>query len=238
MKKKIFIALLLVSLCASSAFADLVPFSFSKLKSAPPKNLVRISENETLPESYDLRTFGHVPPIKNQSPYGTCWIFGTLSAVETGYLHQHLGKSDFIDGVTKAEDMKLSEAYIVWFGRMNADRKYNFTVTDEKWNIIRDPKNTDAFRGGSIGEAVAIMTRGWGWGPVEDKYLPYKNFAKDDPSKEIAELMTHSHDDYPTVLRPTEIVFSSRYSQDVMFQKENRDQLKKLLMDYGGLAIS
>ena len=36
-----------------------------------------------LPSSYDLRTLGYVTPVKNQNPYGTCWAFGSLGALES-----------------------------------------------------------------------------------------------------------------------------------------------------------
>ena len=40
----------------------------------------------TLPSSYDLRTLGYVTPVKNQSPYGTCWAFGSLGALESALM--------------------------------------------------------------------------------------------------------------------------------------------------------
>ncbi|MEA1962425.1 MAG: S-layer homology domain-containing protein [Bacillota bacterium] len=39
-----------------------------------------------LPERYDAREHGRVSPVKNQAPYGTCWSFGGLSALEGSLL--------------------------------------------------------------------------------------------------------------------------------------------------------
>lgn len=40
----------------------------------------------SLPTSFDWRTSGKVTPVKNQDPCGTCWLFGTLAAVESKVL--------------------------------------------------------------------------------------------------------------------------------------------------------
>ena len=42
---------------------------------------------DTLPEKFDLRDRGTIPPVKDQDPWGTCWSFGTLAASETSILH-------------------------------------------------------------------------------------------------------------------------------------------------------
>ena len=40
----------------------------------------------TFPSSFDWRDTGKVTPVKNQNPCGTCWCFGTTSAVESRVL--------------------------------------------------------------------------------------------------------------------------------------------------------
>jgi C1A family cysteine protease len=39
-----------------------------------------------LPSSFDWRNQGKVTPVKNQGSCGTCWIFGTLAALESKVL--------------------------------------------------------------------------------------------------------------------------------------------------------
>jgi len=39
-----------------------------------------------LPSSFDWRNQGKVTPVKNQNPCGTCWVFGTTSALESAVL--------------------------------------------------------------------------------------------------------------------------------------------------------
>lgn len=42
----------------------------------------------SLPTTYDARTQGQVSSIKNQNPWGTCWIFTTMGAMESSLLSQ------------------------------------------------------------------------------------------------------------------------------------------------------
>ena len=35
------------------------------------------------PESYDLRDEGFVSPIRNQTPYGSCWTFSAMASMES-----------------------------------------------------------------------------------------------------------------------------------------------------------
>ena len=39
-----------------------------------------------LPLWYDLRTTGHVTPVRDQAPYGTCWAFAALGSLESTIL--------------------------------------------------------------------------------------------------------------------------------------------------------
>jgi len=46
------------------------------------------------PATFDWRTSGKVTPVKDQNPCGTCWIFGTLAALESKVL---IGESTAFD---------------------------------------------------------------------------------------------------------------------------------------------
>jgi C1A family cysteine protease len=41
-----------------------------------------------LPAQFDLRTQGTLPPVRQQHPYGTCWAFATMAALETALTPQ------------------------------------------------------------------------------------------------------------------------------------------------------
>ena len=50
-----------------------------------------------LPAVFDWRTSGNVTPVKDQNPCGTCWIFGTLAAIESSVLIGENAAFDFSD---------------------------------------------------------------------------------------------------------------------------------------------
>ncbi len=48
-----------------------------------------------LPDAFDLRQVGVVPPVRNQEATNTCWAFGSTAAVETSYLLNGRNLYDF-----------------------------------------------------------------------------------------------------------------------------------------------
>lgn len=46
-------------------------------------DLAIMSEDNPLPEKYDMRDYGRVSPVRDQGRYGTCWAFASLGALET-----------------------------------------------------------------------------------------------------------------------------------------------------------
>ena len=77
----------------------------------------QITPRSALPDKLDLRKAdldgdgvtepSYVTNTKQQSPWGTCWAFGALSAVESNYI-KTTGSA--------AEDVDFSERYHAWFG--------------------------------------------------------------------------------------------------------------------------
>lgn len=70
----------------------------SYLKKNPPvlrktgRNSPENFYESTLPVSYDLRKLGKVPTTaRNQSPFGTCWAFAAIGALESSYMMQYPG---------------------------------------------------------------------------------------------------------------------------------------------------
>jgi C1A family cysteine protease len=61
------------------------PVDLSHLKNIPVNKLAAEAQL-TLPTIFDWRTTGDVTPVKDQNPCGTCWIFGTLAALESKVL--------------------------------------------------------------------------------------------------------------------------------------------------------
>ena len=72
------------------------------------------SKADALPEKFDLRKRGTVTPVKDQSPWGTCWSFGTMAASETSLLNT-LGMTAEEYKAKYGSDMDLSEKHLAWF---------------------------------------------------------------------------------------------------------------------------
>ena len=62
------------------------------------------------PESFDLRDYGYVTPVKLQNPFGYCWAFAACAAAETSILSS-LGKTYEETG------LDLSEHHLAWFAK-------------------------------------------------------------------------------------------------------------------------
>jgi uncharacterized delta-60 repeat protein len=90
------------------------------------------------PASYDLRTYGHVTPVKNQGNIGSCWAFGTYGSLESSILvdggpatdlsENHLKNYHGFDwGPTAGGNYYMSEAYLSrWDGPVSeADDPYH-----------------------------------------------------------------------------------------------------------------
>ena len=106
------------------------PVDLSHLASNPPneslgKNLLKANVgDEPIPATYDLRSVGgksYITSVKNQSPYGACWTFATMGAMESNTLKRGGSALD------------LSEQHLAWFAYKNSDKSKafgNVTTTD------------------------------------------------------------------------------------------------------------
>ena len=84
------------------------------------------AEDKALPSSYDCRTEGRAPSVKNQKDLGTCWAFASLMALESSLLPEE--NLDFSEdhmslqngfGLSQEEggDYTMSMAYLLgWMG--------------------------------------------------------------------------------------------------------------------------
>jgi len=59
------------------------PVSLSHLSEITMPRMAALTQ---LPGAFDWRDTGKVTPVKNQNPCGTCWIFGTIAAIESRVL--------------------------------------------------------------------------------------------------------------------------------------------------------
>ena len=142
-------------------------------------NLAPQADTEPLPEKFDLRDYGVVTPVKNQSPWGSCWAFGAIAASETSILSEL--------GLTYNDlQLDLSERQLAYFSGTplpNAE-----TMTQEPAaapfasqagegitpratfsNPTQSPFNT----GGTAFYATTLFASGAG--PLLESEAPYRN---------------------------------------------------------------
>jgi C1A family cysteine protease len=96
--------------------------SVSQAVYADGKNLnaIDLTKGYTLDsEKFDLRNVNgksYTTPVRAQAPFGTCWSFATIAALESSILGAGLNGADGKKADTKTLD--LSEKQIAWFSAM------------------------------------------------------------------------------------------------------------------------
>ena len=130
----------------------------SYLKKNPPvlrktgRNSPENFYESTLPVSYDLRKLGKVPTTaRNQSPFGTCWAFAAIGALESSYMMQYPG-----------QDVNLSEFHLAYFLYGDDRPGKSFPLTNESEDILS--------QGGNVDQIAAFLSR---MGTVSESVLPY-----------------------------------------------------------------
>ncbi|MBQ9434484.1 MAG: hypothetical protein IJU26_09745 [Synergistaceae bacterium] len=116
MKHKFLCALFIIEALVIPANASFMDTDYDMFRSVP-----RITAAETLPSKFDLRDENRITPIRSQNPWGTCWTFAAVAAMESSYL------TNFD---AKPEDVDFSEMQIIWFSRINLDGSKNFNIYD------------------------------------------------------------------------------------------------------------
>lgn len=101
-----------------------------------------------LPYRYDLRERGRVPGVRDQGPYGTCWAFASLTALESALLPEdavqfsvdHMNQNNSFTSPSKdGGQYTMAMAYLAaWQGPVyEADDPYGDGVTDATLEAVR-----------------------------------------------------------------------------------------------------
>ena len=136
---------------------------------------------DALPEKFDLRDRGTITPVKDQSPWGTCWSFGTIAASETSILNSmYMTAEEYKD--TTGEDMDLSEKHLAWFTTKALPPAEDYPEGEYPYDIgqagegVYLSANTSKNRydlGGFFTDALSSLASGIG--VVTEKLVPYTN---------------------------------------------------------------
>lgn len=145
------------------------PFDFEDAQSGSRLLKKAGADEGELPESFDLRKRGIVTPVKNQSPWGTCWGFAAIAASETSIL------SD-MKKTYKEYPIDLSERHLSFFSLGHIEDKNDSQYGEGHWSINPDVDDYPWMRLNDGGEGFfATSLFASGIGPVNESDVPYQN---------------------------------------------------------------
>lgn len=170
---------------------------------------LEIYQSAALPKKYKTE---RLTTVKDQNPYGTCWAFGSTVLAETSVLK----KNPSID--TSAID--LSELQLVYFA--NHSVKDPLGGTDGDSNVYTNPDVSYLDNGGNY---IFSMQTYANWvGASDEKKVPYEK-AEDVLANGLDSKF--AYDDSAHMIGAYKVNISA-----------DRDNAKRLLMEYGALGIS
>lgn len=171
-------------------------------------NEIPIEWYANLPSSYDAREAGAVTSIKNQNPWGTCWSFSTLAALESSLLNAKL-----------FEDIDLSEYHFI----------------NNNYNSVVDPlKGTE---GDSItynGTISQFLNAG---GNVVVAYHALANWMG-AVSEEAAAYPTQNPQELEKTVDSVYLNDIVHVQQVYMLNKEDDSAIKKEIMEHGAVTAA
>ena len=143
--------------------------------------LVWHSIADVFPSKFDLRKRGTVTPVKDQSPWGTCWSHGTIAACETSILNTlHLTAEEFEQKY--GEPMDLSEKHLAWFASLalpaldafpEGAYPYMESQAGEGNYMIESAGKNPYNIGGWFSNSTSVLASGVG--VLKERMAPYQN---------------------------------------------------------------
>ena len=134
---------------------------------------VSLLATKALPRTFDLRHVdkngdgapeNYVSSVKRQNPWGTCWAFGAIGAMEASIAYD--------SGLPSTElDLDLSERHLSYFTFNPLSEANGGNQSGEGFHLLADGPNA-AFQGGSAAYAASMVSSGVG--PVPEALVPYR----------------------------------------------------------------
>ena len=204
-------AALAVSLVPAMASADasLLPGVPEWAQDAGGSEPTELKAQATLPSTYDLRNDGLVTPVKQQSPFQSCWSFGGSAAAESSILSS--AGMTYADTVAKGSPLNLSESHLVWFSLHPVTEADDPAQAGEGIHLKSNDINAAFNNGGSSILMTTLYAQGVG--PLPESAFPYRgknarttlDDYNDDPDgtvhRAIEEAATQAHKSYDQFLQ-------------------------------------
>ena len=134
------------------------------------------------PAQFDLRDYGYVTPVKDQTPWGSCWVFGTVAAAETSILSS-------LDQTYEETGLDLSEHQIGYFSGTGLSD--GSSQDGEGMHTLFDVSPMDA--GGTTAEATTLLASGVGIAP--ESMIPYRGKDGNTVDDEDGDPLNYSTED-------------------------------------------
>ena len=122
-----------------------------------------------LPATLDLREKNLVTPVKQQSPWQTCWAFGATAAAESSILSTMRSTYD-------KSNLDLSERHLAWFAVHHVTEAEDPAQAGEGCYPMED--GNEALNTGGVNILVTTMYS-QGVGPVTEAEFPYRGVGPD-----------------------------------------------------------
>ncbi|MBQ6262376.1 MAG: S-layer homology domain-containing protein [Clostridia bacterium] len=179
---------------------------------------VETGELPIIPSSFDLRDVGgkcYTTPVRSQAPFGTCWSFATVAALESSILGAGLNGAD--GAPATPETLDLSEKQIAWFSATPLDDPGN--PQNGEGQFIADFITEDALvefmnRGGN--QVFSANALAQGIGPVHESANPVFEYhgknAVIDYEWFLGELRKYSYSTTDDWSIPSEYRFEKSYT--------------------------
>ena len=200
--------------------------------------------------SFFLPTLSLSTTVKNQSPFGTCWAFGTIASVESNLLLKRNGEfdpakaSEFIPE-NASSTLDLSELYLTY---MCEEAVLNGSQKGEGLSPLSDETNARFNIGGFSSDSQVLLTS---WiGPLTEVQEPYQPLSADPDGMEVYGLYNPDRDadavpaahvqsffylDSPAVFEPD---LDSRTYVYHSYDALATTRIKQAMLKYGALMFS
>lgn len=184
-------------------------------------------QEEQLPEAYcGDEVKDALPALRNQLPYGCCWSFSALGACEASLIRKGIS-SNSID---------LSERHLAYyFYNKGAETSDSFGLTKGDYNQNISSRNYLNVGGNSL---LTIWHLASWCGPVDETVAPFSELTNSSvdmgglSGRENSTQMAYESDAYH--LQNAYVIPVGNSFED----EEQRNAVKQLIMQYGGLGMS